>query len=560
MTLSSFSVSWLTGGRRSVWLGVGLLVVFLCANFLWGLGGYDLSAPDEPRYALVAQEMIENGHWLFLHRNDQLYPDKPPLFFWLTAFFSLLNGGEVTAWTARLPSALAGISLVIMLGFWASDQGRRPRRGLLALVMASTTYLIVSQAHNAQIDMLLCALITASLLVAHQGVRAGDFSRAWLVGLLWGLGILAKGPVGYLVPAGGLALYLWFAEDRGPSDFPKRALAWGLLPPALWLLALVILSAAQHHWAYLENLVFKQTVVRYFDAWHHHRPFYYFAKTLLTDMLPWTFPFLAAIPWRKEARRALDDKQRFAWAICLFTIVFFSLSKGKRNLYILPLYPFAVYLAVRCIIAWREMPGARIALYASGGIQALVAVGLLVLAAGPAPLPVLDEAGLTLPRGLLFLAGSFSLLVVSLGLFWLKKQAMTRAVAALALCMFGLQLLIWQGLYPWVSPARSARAFCAEIQEIMGPPSHDQPLAMVHFRAAYRYYGDRPLVELERSSREQTMADVIEDYIAAHPRGYLISRRRDIEAYLPDWEQRLHLEHESFIGDQKQMLLLRPKP
>ena len=30
------------------------------------------------------------------------------------------------------------------------------------------------------------------------------------------------------------------------------------------------------HRAYLDNLLFKQTATRYAEAWHHHKPFWYF--------------------------------------------------------------------------------------------------------------------------------------------------------------------------------------------------------------------------------------------------------------------------------------------
>ena len=61
------------------WLLIALAIV------LWG-GGYlrrGLWEPDEARYAYVAREMREGGHWFIPHLHDELYPDKPPLMFWL---------------------------------------------------------------------------------------------------------------------------------------------------------------------------------------------------------------------------------------------------------------------------------------------------------------------------------------------------------------------------------------------------------------------------------------------------------------------------------------------
>ena len=55
------------------------LVLPLAAS-AWSRG---LWAPDEPRYAEVAREIHESGDWLVLHLCGEVYPDKPPLLYWL---------------------------------------------------------------------------------------------------------------------------------------------------------------------------------------------------------------------------------------------------------------------------------------------------------------------------------------------------------------------------------------------------------------------------------------------------------------------------------------------
>lgn len=88
------------------------LAVLLAATvlFLWQLGEHDLWAPDEPYFAEGAREMVVDGRWTVPHVNGKVSPDKPPLFFWLIALFSLPLG-TVTSFTARLPSALAALEI-----------------------------------------------------------------------------------------------------------------------------------------------------------------------------------------------------------------------------------------------------------------------------------------------------------------------------------------------------------------------------------------------------------------------------------------------------------------
>ena len=70
-----------TRASRDTWLFWMLALLVLGA----GLGLRDPWPADEPRFALVARHMVESGDWLFPHRGNELYPDKPPLFMWLQA-------------------------------------------------------------------------------------------------------------------------------------------------------------------------------------------------------------------------------------------------------------------------------------------------------------------------------------------------------------------------------------------------------------------------------------------------------------------------------------------
>ena len=319
--------------KRFEWLvqyrayAFGFLALFF---FLWGLGGWELSAPDEPRYALVAQEMMQTGDFLFPHRNQVPYPDKPPLFFWGIAAASYFQGGEVTAFSSRLPSALAGLGCLLILGAWSSQRGKNPQMGFWTVAVLATSFRFFFQAHMAQIDMTLCLITTAATLYGFRSFE-GRPVRRWFLGVLLGLGILAKGPVGYLIPAGIWALYCLFSGRTSWKFYPAKALLWGLVPPLIWLIGLGTEVAIRGEWAYFENLVFKQTLVRYVNPWHHYKPFYYFVQVFFQDFFPWSFFVVLLIPFRRELIAHLSDRQRLAWSAILFVLVFFSLSKGKRN-------------------------------------------------------------------------------------------------------------------------------------------------------------------------------------------------------------------------------------
>src|SRR3954469_18284267 len=86
---------WLRPGRTDsqaiardlLWLiGLALLLMGI------GLGMRDPWPADEPRFALVAQDMLRSGDWLIPRVGGDLYADKPPVFFWLLAASMALTG------------------------------------------------------------------------------------------------------------------------------------------------------------------------------------------------------------------------------------------------------------------------------------------------------------------------------------------------------------------------------------------------------------------------------------------------------------------------------------
>jgi 4-amino-4-deoxy-L-arabinose transferase-like glycosyltransferase len=321
--------------------------------FLGFLGGHDVWAPDEPYFAEGAREMVKDGRWAVPHVNGVVTTDKPPLFFWLIALVSLPLG-TVTPLTARLPSALAALGtlyLTMRLG------GRLfgPRTAVTAGAILATTFMFWDKARWSQIDSLLCFLIWVALS-AFEAFRSGAVSgrRAGL--LFWlavALAVLAKGPVGLLLPLGICVVIL--AIDRRLARWREFAPVLGPLLFALvlgaWVIWTILGGPAEYSvWGALRE----HFVDRGIHGMHHKQPFWYFLERLPSSLLPWTglIPGALLLAWR---RRTSADK--FLLAAALFVVLFFSISTEKRELYALPSLPaFALMAAALVAIAagWGE--------------------------------------------------------------------------------------------------------------------------------------------------------------------------------------------------------------
>lgn len=93
-----------------------LLSVLAGCLFFLGLGRLPLLEPDEGRNAEVGREMLTTGDWIIAHYDGLPYLDKPAFFFWLEA--SCFKVAGVNEWSARLPSAVMGLSLLLLACSW----------------------------------------------------------------------------------------------------------------------------------------------------------------------------------------------------------------------------------------------------------------------------------------------------------------------------------------------------------------------------------------------------------------------------------------------------------
>src|SRR6478672_9021762 len=94
---------------RDTWLFwiLGLLVIGA------GLGLRDPWPADEPRFALIARDMLATGDWLIPRVGGDLYPDKPPFYFWLMAVSMALTGSMRVGFL--VPSLLAGLGTLVLV-------------------------------------------------------------------------------------------------------------------------------------------------------------------------------------------------------------------------------------------------------------------------------------------------------------------------------------------------------------------------------------------------------------------------------------------------------------
>ena len=411
-----------SAGKKGV-ISIILLLLVAAVILFINIGGWDLWNPDEPRYAEVAREMLKTGNYIVPHINGEIYPDKPPVFFWLIALCSK-PFGDVSAATARFPSALAALG-VIFLTCLLGRKLYNPTVGFFAgLILLSTTQFFWL-ALRANIDVTLTLWTTLAIFLLYCGYtrERGKHVCYLLAYFFMGLATITKGPVGIAIPLVTMLLYCITQKQYG--QLKKLDLLPGLIiiaaTAALWLVPACILGGNE----YTQNILFKQTVGRAVDSYSHKQPFYYYLVNFPADFNPWTIfiPSAVIFFWRKKKQ---GGQLNLTFPLVWFagTFIFFSLVSGKRNLYLLPLYPAAALLMARfwydVIEAAKEQPAKLITIpfYILFGALTLGSLGFgAILALGDKTSLMskfeIDLSNVPLyPMIILFLAGGVTGLVL----------------------------------------------------------------------------------------------------------------------------------------------------
>src|SRR6185436_4253457 len=122
--------------------------------------------------------------------------------------------------------------------------------------------------------------------------------------------------------------------------------------------------------AYRNEILFHQTVQRYAAAWHHVEPWYYFLVEVIPPLwLPLSLLLFWLVPRWKGAWQERDARVWMPLAWALLTTFFFSLSTGKRGVYLFPALPAAVLVvgALGVLVAARDGSHLRATLTESVG-------------------------------------------------------------------------------------------------------------------------------------------------------------------------------------------------
>ncbi|RKD91591.1 ArnT family glycosyltransferase [Mangrovibacterium diazotrophicum] len=483
-----------------------LVLLLSVVLFFTFLGQTTVFQVAEARNAECAKEMLENDNWVVPTFNGELRTDKPALEYFGMILAYLMFGVNETA--ARFFSALCGV-LVVLATFWFTRRHWGEKAALWASLVLLSSLHVILQFRLATPDPYLILCHTLSLYLFYEGWVSRKWK--WFAGMyvFLGLGILAKGPVGLLLPSLTVGIFLLVTKAFNWKNIVLLKPWWGtfivLFFSLPWYWAVDVQTGGQ----WTRGFFLEHNLDRFNNGLQGHGgPFILTVAFILAGMLPFSVFAVRALRavWknRKEDRLLV-----FALVAVGVVAVFYAFSHTKLINYTSPAYPFFAILLGYFISNLIEGRFSNRKLLIEFSIIAVLALGIPVgvyfIAENTPPLETVRWIAWCLvpfPVGAVF------------AVFYMR-QSVQKGLLAVAGTFMVSTLIFFGGPFHIINHQSPIEKY----HELVS--AHPNVVAYKDFDNAFAFYAQRPIPVFQTEKE-------LEAYLAQHKNVLVLTRDHDL--------------------------------
>lgn len=332
-----------------------IVAVLLCTTLLlvsFGICWAKFSRA-EVFFAESAREMIANNNLVTPLYHNKPFFDKPILVYWL--IISMFKSFGVSHFVARIPSMIAALATIATTAFIGKRlaQTQKNATGIVAAMVLASSFMFFSFSYLCMSDIFLVLFDTITLALFYAGANNQPKRNLlwWLASVSMGLAFVTKGPIGIVLPGIAAIAYLAITKQLR-SIRPVHVVVAAITVCLIAVPWFYAAYQANGTWA-LAYFFIRENFERYAGGTYDtHKPVYFMLVSLLTGFLPWSIflpgAFVDFIGDCKSKFQTPQSKQRLLlWLWTALVTGFFSVSRGKIDYYVLPVYP-----AVALLVAW----------------------------------------------------------------------------------------------------------------------------------------------------------------------------------------------------------------
>ncbi len=568
------------------------LTLLAAIIFFTRLGSAKLWDRDEPRNARCACEMLERNDWIVPTFNDELRTHKPILLYWLTMVSYLTFG--INEFGARFASSALAMGTTLLTYLI----GRRlfsPQVGLWGGIILATTLMfnVAARAATPDSTLIFCGTLAICLYVhsipanrwknyqPQQDQSAFDFrSIGWTAGIYgaMGLGILAKGPIGIVLPTAVIGMFLLItrlpsAEHQSSIRTTRAGVGWQRIQTWLrpfapqhflqtcWqmrpLTAIIVAAIVALPWylavgvatngEWLRGFFFEHNLGRAMDSREGHQgSIFFYPIALLVGFFPWSVFALPVLLWLRQRMQISSNRHSFTLLVCWIVVYLtaFTVAQTKLPSYITPTYPAVALLVGSFISAYvqRLSDQSLASWWPVVSASCLVIVGISLLIALPlvAQQYLPGDEWLGVVGGIPLVGGLISLIAMRQDYRSIAMTVFSTSATALVITLFAF-------VAPRVSQHQQIDKMLAFIDASTSP----RVATYATHEPSWVFYAGQTVPFFRSEDRER-----VQNYLAERPHHYLITTRDRYEDLRPQLTTEVEILREIPYFLRKQNLLL----
>lgn len=314
------------------------LVVLSYFFFMFGNSLLSLTGPDEVFYTQTAKEMVQHKTWMTPILFGQPQFEKPVLTYWLLRIGFMFFG--VTSFGARFfPALFAMLGVLAVYGLGVVGFRDEKKAFISSLVLMSGG-LYIGLARTVFTDMIFSVLILFSLASFFLGyAREQRKAEGMLFFFIFsGLAVLAKGPLGLLIPF--LAVVFFLLHEKNMKFILCREFFLGFLLFLLIALPWYVVMIRKFGASFNHEFFYNDHWRRIVEAEHSvNDTWYFYPVSILGCLFPWSLYAIVSLfnlPGRFKGNTTSLYWFLASWVFAVFFV--FQPAHSKLVSYIFPAF------------------------------------------------------------------------------------------------------------------------------------------------------------------------------------------------------------------------------
>ncbi len=492
-----------------------ILVVLSYVCFMMGNSIVSLTNPDEVFYTQTAKEMAMHNTWMTPYLFDAPQFEKPIFLYWFLRASLIVFPNPNFA--ARFSPALFGILGVVAVYFLSLLGFKNEKKAFISALVLMSCGLYIGLARTVFTDMMFSVLILVSLLFFYWGYACPKRKGAGILlfFVFSGLAVLAKGPLGFLIPF--LIIVAFLLIERDIKFLLCGYSLWGVILFIGVAFPWYIVMIKKYGSAFIQEFFYNDHIRRLIEAEHiSNDTWYFYPASMIGCIFPWSLYTLASlIILLKYLKKNANHFYVFLALWLGVTFLVFQPAHSKLVSYIFPLFP-ALAIITGDFIYNSSLPENKgrafyVISLIMGAILFLMAIALLTqIPRNSTYIP--DKA----PAYTLFTILIFSTILFYFFIFRHKFLKASFVLVALMCSLSLLMLFILKEVETYVSSKESSQHLLRNYT-VSSPIVCSKP-----FARGVRYHTNRQIVVLDLPGK---------NYFSPHPVTFLYNDEK-VKEYL----------------------------